>query len=74
MVGATKLFVQLPSPFDAELTEHQENLKMATALQYRQVVFETDFLMLVHAINQCSTDCLTLGLIDDVKISNAGSP
>ncbi|XP_061993509.1 uncharacterized protein LOC133711395 [Rosa rugosa] len=59
---------QVVSPFHAELIALYEGVKLAQTLQFDKVEFETDCLLLVHALEQEDTDCSNLGfMLEEVK-------
>ncbi|XP_024172178.1 uncharacterized protein LOC112178232 [Rosa chinensis] len=68
VAAAVKPCLQLTLPFHAELMALLEGMKLAETLNYCKVIFETDCLLLVHALTQSAADLSSLGLIlNEVK-------
>ncbi|KAL6145210.1 hypothetical protein ACLB2K_055898 [Fragaria x ananassa] len=63
MAGAAKPCRQWTSSFHVELLALLEGMKLAETLNYPKIIFETDCLLLVHALNQETADISSLGLI-----------
>ncbi|XP_004309283.1 PREDICTED: putative ribonuclease H protein At1g65750-like [Fragaria vesca subsp. vesca] len=66
--GASRAYVQLTSPFHAELNALLDGMRLAECLHHDRVIFETDCLMLTQALQQQDVDLSSLGdTIVDVK-------
>ncbi|KAL6202056.1 hypothetical protein ACLB2K_025767 [Fragaria x ananassa] len=68
MPASRWVYVQLTSPFHAELNALLDGMRLAESLHHDRVIFETDCLMLTQALQQQDVDLSSLGdIIVDVK-------
>ncbi|KAL6180620.1 hypothetical protein ACLB2K_047281 [Fragaria x ananassa] len=66
--GVSRAYVQLTSPFHAELNALLDGMRLAESLHHDRVIFETDCLMLTQALQQQDVDLSSLGdIIVDMK-------
>ena len=61
--AANKAYVQVTSPFHSELNALLDGLRLAETLDLDRVLFETDCLMLIQALQQQDLDLSNMGSI-----------